>query len=161
MPFITPITDRTQADVIARNSKAFINVEDWERIYNNAEIVRDSVFEFIGVDVFFPTISTPTTSDFPSVADFNSLLECIDTCRQACIDALPGIFNEDDLPSVFFSWVAGSNYPAPDYVDVNQWENTLLILYTIMSSFVYARVAISGIAVSNAGLTRNSGFRSY
>ena len=81
MAYTTPITDRDYADILAQNSKAFFNVADWTRIYNNADHVNDQVNSYYGSSVAFTAVSSPTDDDISTIADFNTLLGNIEALR--------------------------------------------------------------------------------
>ena len=145
MPYITPITDRTQADIDARTSKAFFNVADWVRIYGNAKQVHD-LFVVLGFSVPFNTLSTPTQVTIPSVHTFNSFLENIETLRVAAgLPVIPG------LTEIKVDWLEGSSAESPDYLDANDWERVLDILYNNIG-FTLDYVIYCGVA--NAGQPR-------
>lgn len=122
MSYTTPVTDRTAADLLARNSKAFFNVADWTRIYNNAELVAGLIW-VIGDDPQWESVATiPTITTIPVVADFNTLTGNIERTRLAALntDTIPGISTEIET-----GYTAGASYPTFNYRDVNLWESTL------------------------------------
>jgi hypothetical protein len=124
MAWATPITDRTLSDILARNSKAFLNVADWTRIDGNTDVVHDQILSLLGVNVSLTSLSTPTITDFPDVDDINALIENIDLLRQAAY--LPDAIG---LSALKYDYQAGPVTSAPDYVAVNAWENTLDVLH--------------------------------
>jgi hypothetical protein len=130
MAWVTPITDRVLADIAARNSKAFFNVADWTRIYGNETVVRDLISTLLGVTVTLTSLSTPSTTTFPAVADVNAFIANIEACRVAA--ALP----EAIAVPLKCDYVGGPSEEAPDYLDVNDWENDLLQIYTLLPAAV-------------------------
>ena len=126
MSYTTPVTDRTLADIAARNSKAFFNVADWQRIYRNAQIVNSlvEIIERAGAPISFPVIATPTTATIPLVSDLNALLLNIETCRLINI-----AFYLAAPTSIKHDWVAGYGQVSPTYVDVNLWEFTINVIW--------------------------------
>ena len=122
MSYTTPVTDRTAADLVARNSKAFMNVADWVRIYENSRIVHDIVEIEGGSPIAFTAISTPTSTSIPMITDVNTLTENIETTRFELefIETVPGA----QIP-IKHDYEAGASKPAFDYKDVNRWESTL------------------------------------
>lgn len=123
MTWTTPITDRTASDITGRTSKGFFNVADWSRIDGNTQEVHEQVVSLLGVNVSLTSLSTPTVTDFPSADDVNALIENIDLLRQAA--CLP---DEIGLTALKHDYQVGSASSAPDYEDVNAWENTLDVL---------------------------------
>lgn len=125
MSYTTPVTDRTLADIAARNSKAYFNVTDWTRIYRNAQIVNSlvEIYEEEG-PISFPSVTTQTTAAIPALADFNALLLSIETCRLKNI-----AFYIIATTSIKHDWVAGYGQLAPTYSDVNLWEFTINVMW--------------------------------
>jgi hypothetical protein len=115
MSYITPVTDRTQVDIVAQNSKAYFNIVDWQRIYNNARLMID-VCNVIGNESLgWDIITEPTMNTIPSVTDFNTLLENIELARQAVnLAATPS--------AIKYDWGAGIEKRSPKFTDVNLWE---------------------------------------
>lgn len=124
MSYTTPITDRNAADIAARNSKAFMNVVDWSRIYDNSKLVHDIVEIETAQVIAFTTISTPTTSTIPTITDVNALTGNIELTRFIFFgdisNSTPGT-----LVEIKDDYEAGASKPIFDYRDVNLWESTL------------------------------------
>jgi hypothetical protein len=119
MAYSTPVTDRTSADIAARNSKAFLNVSDWTRIYNNSQVVNSLAAIMLGAGIAFDTIALPTITTIPSVTNLNLLTGNIERVRVAVIAVLPSLTEIKD------DYEAGPDKTAPKYTDVNLWESTL------------------------------------
>ncbi len=188
MRYITPITDRTLSDVLAKNPKAFLNIIDWTRIDRNTEYaasVAEAVFQINlnSEDVFDPLITS-----IPTVAQLNTLLRNI----QLVLDN-SGIPISIRPTNIKTNWLEGTAPESPDYVDVNAWEQAIetlrfLILNTSgyliycgvaavgqprfyqhrWRTFPYVQASVSpvrrvrvGIGITNAPLTRNNSFRRY
>lgn len=189
MPIFTdPIFDRTATDVANRTAKAFINVVDWLRIYDNAEIINLLINTLFDVNVEFGFVSDPTITTIPTVAELNTLLANIERIRIA--SGLPEILG---LSEVVYDWQEGSRVDSPDYMDVNQWEEVLYIirnnLYLSVEYMIYCGVAATGqprfyqnrwrrftwvensvapvrraktnVAITGTGLKRQNGYRRY
>ena len=188
MKYITPITDRTVADLVNRTDKAFFNVTDWERIYGNAEYVNNLLRLLLSINITFDTITAPTMIAIPTVADFNTLLTNINRIRIGA-----GFEGVPDLVELQTAWTAGATAIAFTYVDVNQWEQMLFVLCGLVSAladyivfcgvanvgqprfyqhrfrvFPFVQDAASPVrrartnaAICSAGLTRNNRFRRY
>lgn len=121
MSYVTPITDRTAADIAALNSKAYWNVADWTRVYGNSQLVNSLAAIMLDDVIAFTLLSTPTTTTIPSVTDFNNFLTNIETVRLAVAgEAISGT-----TTSIKDDYVAGVGQEAPDYIDANLWESTL------------------------------------
>jgi hypothetical protein len=122
--YVTPITDRTAADIAARNSKAYMNVADWTRIYGNSQLVNSLATVIRNEIILFNALALPTITTIPTVAYVNTMLANIDRLRLAVADVLP------DLTEVKDDWLAGSGNPSPNYIDANLWESTLHAIWT-------------------------------
>lgn len=119
--YTTPVTDRAASDIVARNSKAFINVADRVRIYHNSYLVSALASVELGTTITFNALTDPTTTSFPTVTEWNTLLANIEAVRLAVAAlSIPGTSTgiKDD-------WEAGPGKHAPDYTDANLWESTL------------------------------------
>lgn len=188
MRYTTPITDRTALDVTNKTAKAFFNVADWQRIYNNTQVTKALVDLLLSINITFNTVVTPTILTIPTVTELNTLLANIERIRIA--SNLPSITGLTEITS---AWLAGSSVDAPDYLDVNEWEQVLDIVFAVIGySVEYAvycgvaavgqprfyqhrfrqytwvadavspvRRARTGIATSASGLTRNNSWRKY
>lgn len=123
MSYITAITDRTAADIAALNSKAYINIADWSRIYGNsrltsllAAILRDEV-------ILFDVVTMPAVSDNPQTAGgkLNTILANIERLRLAVADeAIAGA-----LVEIKDDWELGPDKESPKYTHANIWESTV------------------------------------
>ena len=134
MSYTTAVTDRTAADVVAKNTKAYFNIADWSRIYRNAELVN-SLCEILVEDgpLSFPIVSTPTITIIPSITDFNSLLSSVEvfrTLNSAITAVAPTAIKHD--------WIAGVGEISPKYTDVNLWESTIDAIWTYLNGTSYA-----------------------
>lgn len=133
MVWTTPITDRSKADILAENSKAYMNVADWVRIYDNLVIIKNYAEAFLETTISFTEISTPTISTIPTDTNVNNLATNINNIRTAL-----GI---TDIPELKNNWV-GNAYPAPNYMQINQWERNILWIYEylhpILSGYILA-----------------------
>lgn len=124
MAYITPITDRTAADVTAKNSKAYLNIVDWNRIYNNSVETHDYILAKIGADVDFDELNEVAIDDIPNKTDLNTLLTNIENMRVW----EEGVFSLG-LDEVKDDWDEGYSADAPDYEDANLWEQTIDDIY--------------------------------
>ena len=141
--FLKPITDRTAADLLARNSKAFLNVADWHRIYGNAQLANQLLNSLLDADLDFPESVLPDITSFPSIAEVNELLNALEQMRlESGLPALPG------LVELRTDWLAGGSAQAPDYLDLNAWERVIEVLFSsaglVAENFVYCGVAAAG-----------------
>lgn len=129
--YITPIYDRTASDITSQTAKAFFNVADWVRIYGNAEIVNEVINTLLSIGVTFDTVTTPTITTIPTVTQLNTLLANIERIRvAACLPEITG------LTAITSAWTAGSSADAPTYLDVNEWEQVLDIVFSMISHSV-------------------------
>lgn len=126
--YTTPIYDRTLADVESQTAKAFLNVVDWLRIYNNTEIVNEILNTLLSSTVTFDTVTEPTITTIPTVTQLNTLLANIERIRvAACLPTIEGV------SAIASDWVAGSSEDAPTYLDVNEWEKVLDVVFSCLA----------------------------
>ena len=166
MRYTTPITDRTAADVTNKTSKVYFNIADWLRVYNNTQVTKALVDFLLSTSVTFDTLSTPTTETIPTITEFNTLLANIERIRLAAEPTVTGLSEIKD------DWTAGPGAPSPDYLNANDWENVLDVIYNtigtesgytdwVEDSITPVRRARAGISTSGRGLMYNNGFRRY
>ena len=155
MTYTTPITNRSAADLLAKNSNAYFNVSDWTRIYGNALYINAEIATKTGYTAPFVTASTPTISSIPNVADFNNLLANIELMRQYVI-----VLGAVIAPVSTQTWLAGPGNPAPSYMDINQWESVIDQIKTFMDSATFMLIR-SGLGISGASLIQSHRFRTY
>lgn len=122
-----PIYDRTLTDVQIKALKAYFNLVDWTRIYENADVVHNMINWLIDADVTFTTITVPLLVSIPDVSDFNILLENMERVRLAAPDPEWG-----DLKELRTDWSEGNRVESPNYEDVNDWERNLYILRYVL-----------------------------
>lgn len=143
MKYLEPITDRAALDIANRTAKAFFNASDWERIYGNAEYINVMIETLINVTTPFTTVTHPTMNSIPTVTDFNTLLENLNLMRISA-----GLASVTELAALKADWAAGANEDAPDYLDVNEWEEFIQIIMrllgTIVSYQIYCGVGAVG-----------------
>jgi hypothetical protein len=189
MRYTPAIFDRTVEDITNKTFKAYLNVEDWRRIYNNSRVANALVAFLVNIDIAFDEISMPTTTTIPTVVELNTLLTNIGEIRIA--SGLPPITG---LVEIKNDWLPGSSADSPTYVDVNDWERVIDIIFHSIGILVdYNRIycgvpnvgqpsfwqhrfrqfnwvpvsespvrrARTGIAATGAGLTWNNSFRRY
>jgi len=186
MKYINPVMNRNADDIENQTSKAYFNVVDWQRIYNNALFVR-YIVEIIRQNTsVFTTIATPNMASIPSVDDLNTLI--------ANINLIGGASELTDLNDLKANWKENNAYENPDYENANEWEQQLEYIRSMMIEnaaqyMIYAgvgnagqarfwqvrwrtfgfvqpstapvRLARTGIATCNTNLTINNGFRRY
>ena len=155
MSYTTPVTDRTAADVAAKNTKAYFNVADWTRIYDNTQLLS-TLLAAIGQPSTFTTIGYATVTTIPSVTDFNTLIGNIKNA-QAIVEAF--LISPTGLAILKSDWTAGVGQPTFNYVHVNSWEQNISILYQFINTLAVLRKPRSGITTSGVGLTRNNRVR--
>jgi hypothetical protein len=127
MAWVTPIYDRTLADVTGRTSKAYFNVADWSRIYGNIDYLHDLFVTMMGVDVTLAALTTPTITTIPTVADINALIEEIDLLRQAT-----SFQPSAGVVPLIYDYQAGNMVPSPSYISVNDWEKDLDLMRVLL-----------------------------
>lgn len=152
MSYTPGVTDRTAADILAKNSKAYFNIADWNRIYDNTSYLN-GVLAALGITVPFTTITTPTTATHCTALMLNTLLTNINN-----LWTVPG-FTITGVTALRTDWVGGVPSDKPTYVDVNLWEHTLDLLNTFISSLAIVRWPVTGFAIAGAGMTRQSSWR--
>jgi hypothetical protein len=159
MAWVTPITDRTQSDIVARNSKAFFNVADWQRIYDDTQYVANQVASLLGISVTLTSLSTPTITTIPAVADINTLIANVETVKAAIL----GYYALTGTNVLKTDWAVGVDQPSPNYVIVNLWENNLDVMHAWLTASLALtrRFARTGVAPTGAGMTRQNLWRAY
>lgn len=164
-----PVTDRQQSDIIALNSKAYINATDWRRIYLNAKSANGLVEAIKGITIVFNEITEPITiNTIPTVAELNIVLANINRTRTAA--NLPPVLGLDELPA---NWQTGTG-DSPAFADANAWEQVVALIEAgikqlgddesypwVTNAVTPTRRARCGVARCGAGLTFNNGFRKY
>jgi hypothetical protein len=188
MKYIEPIYDRTADDIANRTVKAFFNVADWQRIYNNAQVTRLLVEYLRGATITFDAVTEPTVMSIADATALNTLLANIERIRLASgLDTISGV------TEVASDWAVGVNTDSPDYLDVNQWEQVLHIIFNLIAPLteyvIYSGVSATGqprfyqhrfrqfswvvpsaspvrsarcnVSESGTGMTRNNKFRRY
>lgn len=141
--WVAGITDRAASDITGRTAKAFFNVADWLRVYGNSEIANQLVNAYLALSVPFTALTAPTITSFPTVTEINNLVENIDLLRAAAyLPAATGILVLD------YAYTEGPGGTAPDYTDVNAWENDLELIRTClrnaMEQVIYCGVGACG-----------------
>lgn len=153
MPYTTPVYNRTLTDVQTRTSKGLFNVADWNRIYGNTQYVSNDLLTLVGLIVIAPTIATPTTSSIPQVADFNSVLACIEAMRVQMTTYYAAVISAITT----LTYIAGAGEKAPDYLAVNQWEYCLDQIKVLVESFAaLAEKVICGVATCGGDVIMDS-----
>lgn len=127
MAYVTAITDRKNADIIARNSKAFFNVADWTRVYGNSLEVNTLLATNI-YTLSFDTLTTPTAADIPTVSEINIMLANIERMRLWASIYLRDYITDPLFVEIKDDWIAGQSNTAPNYINVNSWEKVLDLL---------------------------------
>jgi len=137
MPYVTPVTDRTFADLAAQNSKAFMNVADWDRIYGNSVIVH-TLFESTFFPIEFNTIAAISITTQPSASMFNIMLANIERMRWWIVNYLS---SASTLYYIKHDWRDGKDAQAFNFNDVNLWESTIDAMYTALGAFAAPTVS--------------------
>jgi hypothetical protein len=121
MSYTTAIFDRSATDITNRTSKAFLNIADWSRVYNNSQLVNSLAAIMLDTPIAFTLITAPTITSIPNVTDLNTLTGNIETLRVAVSsESITGT-----TQAIKDDWEAGHDKPSPTYVHVNLWESTL------------------------------------
>ncbi|RUM43299.1 MAG: hypothetical protein DSY80_05850 [Desulfocapsa sp.] len=136
MAWITPITDRSAADIAAQNSKAFWNVADWVRVYNNAQETNAKLASEFGASITLDTLATPTTTTIQNITEMNVIPKNIELMRSWVVNNT--VFYPAELDTeIKDDYSAGQSETAPNYVNVNRWENHLYLMYNLTYDYTY------------------------
>ena len=136
MAWTTPITDRTAADIAAQNSKAFWNVADWTRVYNNARETNAKLASEFGASITLDTLATPTTTTIQNITEMNVIPKNIELMRSWVVNNT--VFYPAELDTeIKDDYSAGQSETAPNYVNVNRWENHLYLMYNLTYDYTY------------------------
>ncbi len=133
MSYTTPVTDRTYADIAARNSKAYFNVADWTRIKNNELVTRNLAEILLSISVTATMIAEVTTASIPTVSTVNALLTNIENLRLA----VAGLSIAGTSTEIKDDWATGMAVVSPTFADVNLWESTLHAIWTYINGAIY------------------------
>jgi hypothetical protein len=188
MKYLEPVIDRSAEDITNRTVKAFFNVADWQRIYNNTSVTRLLVEFLRDVTIIQDALVSVTTATVVDASALNALLLNIERIRlESELMFMPGM---DEVAS---DWGVGTGVDSPDYLDVNHWEEVLDIIFNMLPGLVewvvYCGVAAVGqprfyqhrfrqygwvkpssapvrsarcnVSQSGTGMTRQNGFRRY
>ena len=126
MAWITPITDRTATDIATKTSKAYINVADWSRIFGNMNEVNDLMVG-LGMITDITSLIAPDIDTFPWADDILDLQTNIYNLGVELLHENPGVVT---LAALTKNFTGGMGGVMPTYIDVNNWESNLLIMYT-------------------------------
>ena len=162
MAYTTPVTDRTAADIAARNSKAYMNVTDWQRIQNNADYLNDWMDTLVGVTFPFPNLGTAVnTWILRAEYELNPLLEVIEGMRLWAATYIPELVSDPDFVEIRDDWLSGPSGQSPTYIQVNDWEKVMDILNDAFTDYAAGmeRAAVCGVADCGSGLTRQFSWR--
>lgn len=149
----TLIFDRAQTDITNKTAKGYFNVSDWNRILDGSAAAKTVVEALIGHSVtpWNSSVITATMTTIPDATDFNELSQNVNSLKLAA-----GVLPSENIR---YTWGVG-NVAAPTYVDINRLEYVLYVILTGISPVYFPRRARTNVAIANAGLTRNDGFRS-
>ena len=122
MAWITPVTNRTEADVQSRNALGTLNASYLNRIEGNLQVLASE----LGVSI--SAVTTWTASDIPRVGDYQRILS-----NAAAVEAaLPVPGGLPDLPVM----------PLNSYTQYNTLESIILALQNrylvVQESRIYA-----------------------
>lgn len=155
MSFTNPIMDRSATDITNRTAKAFFNVADWVRIYNNAQAAQALIQALNEISISFTTVSAPTTLSMAQAAAINTLCQNIENIRAGSgLPAIPGIAELET------AWATGQRATSPNYITVNQWEETIETLRTGIIGAVEYRI-YCGVAEPGQSRFRQNLFRRF
>lgn len=143
MAWITPVFDRVLADITGLTAKGYFNIADHARIDGNSTVIKAMLDASDYLDIPLYSLTPPTITTIPTVANINQLIENIERLRQAaCLPAAMG------MNTLKYDFEGGANEIAPDYLDVNDWEENQTIIYDAIpkaiSYWVSCGVAASG-----------------
>jgi hypothetical protein len=149
------VYDRTVQDIERLTVKAYFNLADWTRIYENAEALNDLLNDLLELGVPFTTITEPIITDMPDVHDLNDLLENIELLRLAT-----GLPNYEGMTELKIDWEGGTRADSPTYVHVNQWEYTEAKIKTLLSRLAN-QIVVCGVPSCGQSRLWQQRFRRY
>ena len=120
MAYVTPVTDRTQADVSSQTAKAYFEVADWNRVYGNS-IVLYNIVVSAGGSITFDTVGVPTTATVPTKTELNDMLSNINNIR-TWVNANLIVPSDTRNVALNEAWGEGQAALAANFLDVNRWE---------------------------------------
>lgn len=150
MAYVTAITDRDQADILAQNSKAFWNAADWVRIDGNSLETNTALLNALGIAIDFDALSTPNDVDIQTITEVNALLINIENMRLWVATYAP--IADDDFVEIKDDWLEGQSAPSPyQFLIINSWEKVLDLIFQIYKApYSVESPPITGVAVTGA-----------
>lgn len=120
-----PVYDRVLLDVTSKTSKGLFNLVDWIRVNGNTEYLAallNVIQEMASREFDVNALTAPTITTIPTATNINNLIENINIVQEG-----------SGLPTSFFTtlpctYLGGSNADAPDYLDVNDWEENIFLV---------------------------------
>jgi len=130
MAWVTPVTDRTLSDILNKETKGYFNKADWTRIYDNSDVLNDLIDSKFSETITFDTVVVPNIDGAPNsiLALLNTTLANVERMRVELLASFPFVLITGAV-EVVDDWEAGDLKVVPDYTDVNEWEETLGIMY--------------------------------
>jgi hypothetical protein len=153
MAWVTPINDRVLSDITTPTAKGLWNVADWTRVDGNTAVIKAMLDAAGYLDIPLYSLTPPTITTIPEVADMNHLIENIERLAQsACLPALIG------LAALVYNFLTGANATAPYYTDANDWEGNQKKLYEAIPRAISYRISC-GVAAAGQVRTWQHRFR--
>jgi len=134
MPYVTPITDRTISDILNKTAKGYFNKADWTRIYGNSSELNSLIDTKLGDTITFNSVTVPDIDGAPEdILDLlNTTLANVTRMRTGLLANFPFVDITGSL-DIIDDWIAGDNETSPDHTDVNEWEETIDIIYNAVT----------------------------
>jgi hypothetical protein len=117
MSWVEPITDRTVDDIRARTAKAFLNVADWQRIVDNADVLAALILSVWGRVVVLGSLTPPTAVTVPTAQDINDLVTNLNLLRTDL-----HLMRVSALAALRCDYAGGTRSDGVNYATVNAWE---------------------------------------
>ena len=155
MAWITPIYNRTLADVTNKTSIGVFNVLDWNRITGNIAVVLVMANANVLLNIAQNSLTQPTATTIPSVVDINNLAQNIELIRAAI-----GIPITTGCVPINYAYQSGMNGISPNYNAVNTWELDLNLIYIYLPPIINYREPC-GVAACGQAHFRQNLFRRY
>ena len=133
MAYTTPVTDRTISDIINKTAKGYFNKADWTRIYGNSGELNSLIDTKLGDTITFNSVTVPDIDGAPEdILDLlNTTLANITRMRTELLASF--LLDITGALDITDDWVAGDTEISPDYTDVNEWEETIDIMYNAVT----------------------------
>jgi len=180
--YMDPTYDRTQDDIDNKTAKAYMNVRDWNRIWNNTYVLIRAIEYYTDtmlLEVLDPINEDPeiemfeqaVMSDHPFFNDYRAVYIVAQQINNLYVYATMTYY-QYGMPAIWTSFTAGPNGRGLNFDHVNSWELRVHLMYTnlaahfsfsswVPNSVSPVRSPRTFVASAGSDLTNQNYFRQY